>query len=55
MKQYYEIKFQAIYQLNQTKNEQWYNIIYSTTIPQTFHQWGLCFIRGQCVWDLWRK
>jgi len=55
MKQYCEIKFQAIYELNQTENEQWYNIIYSAIIPQAFHHRGIGFIRGQCVWDLWRK
>jgi hypothetical protein len=36
MKQYCEIKFQVIYELNQTENEQWYNIIYSAIIPQPF-------------------
>lgn len=39
-KQYCEIKFQVICQLNLTNNQQWHNIIHQTTIPQAFHYRG---------------
>ena len=50
LKQYCEIKYQATYQLNKTENEHWYNIMYSTTIPQAFHHRKSGFHQGSlCV------